>query len=1495
MKFIKYIITVAVWVLVGVTILIMIITHIPSVQSYIGTVAADFIAEQLGSKVSIGKVNIGLFNRVIIDDVMIYDRNSKEMMKSARMSVKIDIDELTEGRIRISSAQVFSTHFTLYKDSTNSAPNFQFIIDALSSKDTTSTSEPLDLAVNSFIMRHCSLKYDIHDKAATDDKIDVNHLNLSEISAYIQLDALKEDSVNAYVKKLSMQEKSGIKIDNISFNLVAGNSNSELSDFELLMPNSRIAISNITAKYEKAATDRDSIAGWDKIIPESVTYSGDIEKSNITLADISPLLPNLKTFKSTIGLQVNFSGTSNSLNVAKLKVESTTGDIDIDASGNIRNWKKNPIWNVNIREFSASAQSVEFLTRNFEGRNFKAPAILKRLGDIRLRGTALQTHNGNIHAKGKLTTSVGYVDLNITAKNRYLSGNIHTSNIDLKSLTANEDLGLIAADINIRGSLPKHGTPTVFAEGMMNKFTYKGYEYSKMKINGSYAGGTISGNIAIDDPNIQLVAEGTYLSQKKDKTVKLKAAISEFCPSGIKLTDKWGEARFGATITADFKASGVNDSEGTLEINDFAMTSPKDTFLIDNVSLESGFEDEQHYLQMTSDFGYAELKGKFNYSTLTKSFTNLIGSRLPTLPGLPEKTKTNDNDFTIVADISNTEGLEALLNIPLELKEPLTIRGNVEDINELMTLECEMPRFIYDGVEYENALLDLTSPDDSLKCEIQMMRAEKNDRRSYIKALLSAVDNNLITSVEWYSDADDDKIIGNINAHSTFFSDEENNNVAQITVDPSKMMIGDKTWDIAPASITYKKKRIEVDGLSISHDKQFVNINGIASDDINDSLKIALNGIDVEYVLDMVNFHSVDFSGSAYGNAYVIAPFGEMSAYGLLTVRSFEFEHGDFGTLTANVNWNTEEKQIDISGVTDDGEKHITHIDGYISPSRSYIDLDFKASETKIDFLHSFTNSFLGDIRGNATGNLKLSGPLSDMNLTGKVAVNGNALVGPTNCRYYLKGDTVYFGYNEIKFVNTTIYDTNQNKGVVNGSLYHDHLSDLSYSIKVDANNLLAYDFKNLGDDSFCGTIFGSGSVTIDGKSGELKMNIDIEPKRNSKFIYNIASAEEISDQAFIQWNDVTTKKKIEDEEKTVKTIDYDDYEFEMPSETHINFLIRCNPSATIEVIMDSRNNDRITLVGNGNIRASYYNKGSFQMFGTYRLTHGTYVITIQDIIEKKFTFSEGGTIVFGGNPFAAALNMEAKYTVNNVSLSDLNIGSSFTSQTNVDCIMKIGGEAKSPQVTFDLDFPKIGTDEKNAIKTIIDGEDEKNQQVIYLLAIGRFYPQENNNSSTQNTSSNQSEPSLAMQSILSGTISSQLSSVLNTVINNNNWNIGANISTGNEGWNNAEYEGIINGRLLNNRLLINGQFGYRENATTANTNFIGDFDIQYLLIPNGNLALKVYNETNDRYFTKSSLNTQGIGIIMRKDFNNIWDLVGLKRKKENDTDTEKKNDSKTK
>jgi hypothetical protein len=103
------------------------------------------------------------------------------------------------------------------------------------------------------------------------------------------------------------------------------------------------------------------------------------------------------------------------------------------------------------------------------------------------------------------------------------------------------------------------------------------------------------------------------------------------------------------------------------------------------------------------------------------------------------------------------------------------------------------------------------------------------------------------------------------------------------------------------------------------------------------------------------------------------------------------------------------------------------------------------------------------------------------------------------------------------------------------------------------------------------------------------------------------------------------------------------------------------------------------------------------------------------------------------------------------------------------------------------------------------------------------------------------------------------------------------------------EVDGIVSGKLFNNRLHLNGNIGYHENQYNAmrGSNVVGDFDVKYLLNPNGNFYLKAYSETNDRYFTKSALTTQGLGILLQIDFMNIKELFKISKDRKQSTKVE--------
>ena len=1451
----KRIINITIWTLIGLYTAIIILLHIPSIQTYIGGCVADALCDKFGTKVKVGRVDLGFINRLILDDSYMQDKNGEQMLRVSRISVKINLLALANGQIEITSAQFFGLHANLYKATPEAKPNFQFVIDALASKDSTKQKTPLDLQINSLIIRNGEISYRVLSRPSRPGKFSADDINARNISAHIIINRITDDSLNVKVKRIAFDERCGFKLKSLSLSAIAYRTKTKIENFKLELPASLIQIPSLQASYRMKNG---------QIEMPTLQYDGSIKAPYISPSDLAVFVPTLTRLNMRPTLDIQFNGTGSSLTVKKISINTTDGSLQLVANGGVKNYPANPSWYTNIDQLKAGQQAISNIYAVATGKN--VPNIIERLGNVQIIGYA-GGDKKNIASEGKLHTSPGNLTLAFDKRGDKITAHMETVRFNIGSLVNDNKLGHISANLNVHGS----SKDNFAAQGRVYDFDYNGYKYRSLNLNATYRNKRLEGKANIDDPNVQLTAIGTFVNNGAKPNLQLKANIAHFEPNTLRLTDKWQQTAFAANIACDIKGSDINNADGSIELHDFAMRGPETEYNINNVSVKTGYNNGNHFLDVDSDFGTIDINGHFSYNTIVRSVLNMVAAKLPTIPGLTHKPQREFNDFTLNASLNSTEWMNRLLGIPLEIHRPLNISGEIDDKNEKINLWCDVPSFTFNGNRFSDAFVNVESPSDTLKADIRIKKLA--DRGKYMALHLNAgaSDNHLNTSLS-FSNNERHPLKGIINSSTVFAKDEEGVSTAYIDVLPSRATIGDTTWHVAPSSIIYSKNKLQVNSFSVSHDNQMLAINGTATKSENDSLLVTLNDIDVSYVLNLVNFHSVDFLGMASGEARIAGVFSEKPLLSAdVIVKDFKFETGRMGTLYANVGYNHEEGNIEINAVAKDEDNRWTDINGYVSPKHNYIDLAIDAHRTRAEFMESFCGSFMDNVNADINGNVNVVGPLNNINLVGKAVVDGSVRLSALNTTYWMRGDSVTFVPDEIKFKGDTLYDRNGNIGIMTGSIYHKHLTNLSYALKVKAKNLLAYDTHSFGDNTFYGTAYVTGDCDIKGKSGEVVIDIDAVPEKNSILVYNAADQSSIGSTDFITWKDNNV-------EETDSTDTEHNNKVDISTNISLNFLINCNPNATLKLIMDEKTGDYITLNGDGVLRASYFNKGSFDIYGNYIVDHGVYKLTIQNIIKKDFTFQKGGSISFGGDPYNAALNLKALYVLNSVSLADLNIGRSFSNNNvRVNCLMNITGNPNSPKVDFDLDMPNMSNDIKQMVYSLLNAEEEKNQQVLYLLAVGRFMAQNNNNNATGETPQ-YSQTSLAMQSFLSGTISQQLNSVLSNVINSNNWNFGANISTGTEGFNNAEYEGMLSGSLLNNRLLFNGQFGYRDNAN-ATTSFIGDFDLKYLLFPNGNLAINVYNKTNDRYFTRNSLNTQGLGVIMKKDFTRISDLFFWRKK----------------
>ena len=566
----------------------------------------------------------------------------------------------------------------------------------------------------------------------------------------------------------------------LSLHFDGGRHGCQLQDFRLLMPGTEVVLGDIVATYR--------LRGRHFVVP-SLRYHGSIEPSSVRLSDVSYLLPALKTFQSTLSLEADFHGEGETLEVPHLKVSSTTGDISINMGGAVQELlQSEPVWNADLYDLGLSAKTISFISENLKGEHVQVPDVVTRMGSIHLTGSLNGKGLSDCHANNVLSTDAGQVTLQLALDtDRHFHGKVQTHELDLKRLLDNDHFGVFASTIDVSGMLPEQGSPLVKAEGIIERFTYNGYPYQNIQLNGQYSAADTHGHISIDDANIKADIEGMLLSGRRHNDIRVKASVDHFSPQATHLSEQWGDARFSGHLEADFQAKDINDAIGTLDIQDLTMLSSTERYVLQRLHVESGYDDE-HYISMQSDFGDARITGHFDYETLTQSFTNFIAAKLPTLPGLPKVNPHTDNNFAIRAHVTKSDWLEQLLRVPLRLTRPLTLEGMVNDQSQQLNIECDLPQFYYKDSRYDRGHISILSSLGTLAYDVKVTKLMGDGKHLDMQVAGNAYNNLLTTTLQW-DDHSDERMSGKITAQSQFHTAFDGRNEALIHIAPSTMTV----------------------------------------------------------------------------------------------------------------------------------------------------------------------------------------------------------------------------------------------------------------------------------------------------------------------------------------------------------------------------------------------------------------------------------------------------------------------------------------------------------------------------------------------------------------------------------------------------------------------------------------------------------------------------------------------------------------------------------
>lgn len=1465
----KHIIRFVVFFLLGLYIAVIGAFHIPYLQHELSKAVSAELSDYLDTKVEIEGMDVGVLNRLVLRGLSIKDQKNKELLQSDLATGKIEIlPLLTKGKIRISNIQLFNFNVNLYKETAEGKTNFQFIIDKLKPKKRKKTQ--LDLRFNSILIRGGNVAFNLWYKAPTPGKFNPAHLKINDLSANISVKALTDDSLNVYIRQLAFREGSGFRLNKLSGKFLADRTSGLIQRLKVRLPGSTIRLDKARLHYD--LSDK-------KKILESLRFDGEMQESFVTPADISAFVPALRKFDDPIYLHFSFQGSPLHLRFPQLTVHTENKDVHINLAAQL---ELRPTLSVKtlIRHASLTSTGIRFLWNELSPGTNELPPVLTRLGNIDFRGT-FGFHDRNISTNGTLNTGLGSISTRFEmTKERAFSAYLRTAGFQLGTLIANKKLGHISTHIQAAGKLTGRRLTDLTVAGTVSDVDFNNYRYGNIRLNGNYHHGAFSGLCHLQDTNGDLLVNGKFNISRPYPDFDLKATLRNFNPHALHLTPKYKDTRIDANLLANFSGNSLNNMNGIVSLKDFKMTSPGKTFSVGDMTIKAFNEGKGRVLRLSSDFVHATVRGQFKYATLPASVAGIVAKNLPSLVRLKRPKEAPDNNFEFQLTLNDASPLQEILNIPLQLNEPATLNGYFNDHLRKMHVEGFFPSFQYGSGKYESGRVVCENPDGKLHVSANIAKYFKGNSLVSFAADATAHHDRIDTSITWGND----KAVtysGELNSTLNFIRRSNHQLLTKVDLHPSEVIIEDSVWNLHPSTVEIQGKHIAIKDFLFEHAKQHIGVEGILSQSPSDSLTVDLKNVDLSYIFDIVNFHTVDFAGLATGKAYIKNVFSKTpDAYTNLHVTDFTFNHAYMGEMDVFSKWDRNLQGIYMDAHIKEGDISTTLVNGYVSPPRKYLDIHVTANNSNAAFIQQYCDGIFSDVEGRVRGQVRVYGQLRKVNMEGGALADMKMKVNVLNTVYEMKNQRVELRPNIVEFAGDTIRDVNHHVGIVNGALHHNFLHDLTYDFNITAQNLLCYDHKENDELPFSGTIYGSGHTRIRGKAGQVNINLNFTPDNHTEFVYTAGKINKVSENQFITFHDKTPRREqpwLEED-----SVDTDTTATKGTPDIHMNFVMNINPKATVKIIIDPLSGDCITATGSGTLEASWFNRGKFQMYGTYTIDHGNYKFTLQQVIHKEFNVAKGGVVHFTGDPFNAEMNLQCIYTVPSASLNDLIPGMSFKqNNVKVNCLMNLSGPIQKPDIKFNLDLPTVSEEENELVHSAISTEEQMNMQILYLLGVGRFYTYDYVNSTTNPSQT-------AVNSLLSSTLSGQLNQFLSRSLNLRNWNFGANLATGDRGWSDMDFEGILSGSLLNNRLLINGNFGYKENSLTNlnnNTNFVGDFDVQWLLNRSGNVSLKAYNKTNDRYFSKSTLYTQGIGIMVQREFDSWKSLFRFRRRhKKQDT-----------
>jgi hypothetical protein len=862
------------------------------------------------------------------------------------------------------------------------------------------------------------------------------------------------------------------------------------------------------------------------------------------------------------------------------------------------------------------------------------------------------------------------------------------------------------------------------------------------------------------------------------------------------------------------------------------------------------------------------------------------------MPSKFEKPKTggklNDNNFVYDIRFKNTDELNKVFRTGIVLSENSLIQGSFFP-DSIISVSGITKLFSINNNTLNNLSIEGSSVDTVIKVSIQSSSFNLSGL-SELKNLaltFNSVPEEFRFLVDWDNK---EKIInkGTVIAEGTFEkkSAEHKNNILKIGLLPADVYVRDTLWKINPTVILIDSNSVHIQKLSIRNNENYFLIDGAISENQSDTIRLEFNRINIGPLNNLYekqmgndpNMVRLALGGTLNGKISLTDVYRNFMFESDIRVKDFTLLGSHYGEVKIVSVWNNIKKIAEVTANNNLEGKKMFDITGFYDPGTRKADLTAKADKLPIDILNPLLKMFASGITGTASGTVKFTGEFRNPVLTGAL-MGENATIKINYLQtIYRMNDTIRFDKTGIKFNNIRAVDDKGNIATVNGTVFHNYFKNFGVDLTISipgANEFMVLNTRPKDSDLFYGIAYASGVTTIKSNGSVLSFDISAKTGRNTRFFIPLNTGLSVSDKSFINFIDLNPDEK---ETGTLAKILRPN---QTPTILEINIDLEVTPDAEVQLIMDSKAGDVMKGTGTGNLNINLNRKGEFKIYGDYFIEDGDYLFTLRSIFNKRFIVQNGGKISFNGNMADAEIDIQAIYKLK-ASLYDIMPGmlpdEKLKERIPVECVLNLTGNLFNPVVGLDINLPTADEETRAYLRSMIKSDEDMSRQFAFLLVMNKFYADPMAGFSQNTADIGSATMSVTTTEMLSNQVSNWLSQI------SNDFDIGVVYRPGSSALpNSQEVQVALSTQILNDKVIINGNFDYGGSQSTTgtapgNNAFSGAFNVEYKITEK--IHFKVFNRSNDNFYNDNGIQyTQGVGLFFRQDFNKFKDLFKKKVK----------------